>query len=473
MINDKSVVQPQMEIVLIENLVPQNHILRKIDKYIDFSFIRELTKDLYCLDNGRPGFDPVILFKMLFIGYLFGIRSERRLVEEIEVNIAYKWFLGFTLTEKIPDHSTISRNRNNRFKDSDIYQKIFDNIVFQAIGKDLVTGKILYSDSTHLKANANKNKFTEEEITASTKNYLNELEESVNAAREEHGQKPLKKNEVEEEKRTIKVSTTDSESGFMMRDGKPKGFFYLDHRTVDSKCNIIVDSYVTPGNINDDEPYVDRIDTIIEKYKFKLRYAVADAGYSTMPTIKKLSKKSYKSILGFRMGPYVKGKFTKLRFQYVKEWDVYFCPGECALEYKTTTRQGYKEYVSDKRDCSSCIYKEKCLTSEKVETRTIRRHVWEEDREEVFRLLRSDDGKRIYRRRKETIERSFADSKELHGLRYCRFRGLKKVMEQCLLTSAVQNMKKIAMKLFYLFFGVLEENSQPTILLSCGNYIIE
>ncbi|ABK62161.1 ISBma2, transposase [Clostridium novyi NT] len=94
--------QNQLELVYIENLVPENHILRKIDKYIDFSFIRDLTKDLYCPDNGRPSVDPVVLFKMLFIGYLFGIRSERQLVKEIQVNVAYRWFLGYGLTDKIP-----------------------------------------------------------------------------------------------------------------------------------------------------------------------------------------------------------------------------------------------------------------------------------------------------------------------------------------------------------------------------------
>ena len=99
MINEIKSTQQKLEMVYIENLVPQDHILRQIDKYIDFSFIREITKDLYCHNNGRPAVDLVVLFKMLFIGYLFGIRSERQLVKDIEVNIAYRWFLGFSLTE--------------------------------------------------------------------------------------------------------------------------------------------------------------------------------------------------------------------------------------------------------------------------------------------------------------------------------------------------------------------------------------
>ena len=172
MINERREAQNEMEVVMLEQLVPQDHLLRKIDKYIDFSFIRDLTRDLYCHTNGRPAVDPVVLFKMLFIGYLYGIRSERQLVKDIEVNLAYRWFLGYSITEKIPDASTISQNRIRRFKGTDIPQKIFDNIVIQAIEKGLVGGKILYSDSTHIKANANKRKF--EKVTFYTSD-LNEM----------------------------------------------------------------------------------------------------------------------------------------------------------------------------------------------------------------------------------------------------------------------------------------------------------
>ncbi|KEI00064.1 hypothetical protein Y848_09285 [Clostridium botulinum C/D str. Sp77] len=122
--------QNQLELVYIENLVPENYILRKIGKFIDFSFIRDLTKDLYCTDNGRPSVDPVVLFKMLFIGYLFGIRSERQLIKEIQVNIAYRWLLGYGFTDKIPSYSTICQKRTKRFNDTNIHQEIFDNIVF-------------------------------------------------------------------------------------------------------------------------------------------------------------------------------------------------------------------------------------------------------------------------------------------------------------------------------------------------------
>lgn len=116
-------IQGSFEFVLIEELVPQNHLLRRINKHIDFSFIRERVLPYYCTDNGRPSIDPIVLFKMIFIGYLYGIRSERQLELEIQTNIAYRWFLGLKLTDPVPDHSTISFNRHKRFQNTEISKK--------------------------------------------------------------------------------------------------------------------------------------------------------------------------------------------------------------------------------------------------------------------------------------------------------------------------------------------------------------
>ena len=192
-VRDKNVDLTGYEFVSIDSLVPQDHILRKIDKYIDFSFIDDLVKDLYCHDNGRPAVDPKIIVKMLLLGYLFGIRSERQIVREVQVNLAYRWFLGYGFTDKIIDASTISQNRRRRFNGTDIFQQIFDNIVLQAIEHKLISGKVLYADSTHLKANANKRKFIEQQVEKSVKEYVEELDKAVDEDREKHGKKPLKK----------------------------------------------------------------------------------------------------------------------------------------------------------------------------------------------------------------------------------------------------------------------------------------
>jgi len=130
--------QKEYEIVLLDELVPQDHILRKIDAAVDFSFIHDLCKDLYSPNMGRPAIEPELLFRMLFIGYLYGIKSETKLAQQVNENIAFKWFLGLKLTEKGPDHATISLNRVRRFRDNNIAEKIFDNILKQCIEKKLV-----------------------------------------------------------------------------------------------------------------------------------------------------------------------------------------------------------------------------------------------------------------------------------------------------------------------------------------------
>jgi transposase len=185
----------QPETVNIEDLVPQDHLLRKINETIDFSFIAEKCRPLYCEDNGRPCMDPVMLFKMLLIGYLYGIRSERRLIEEIRVNIAYRWFVGLSLTDPVPHHSIFSQNRRRRFQQSEIYQEIFDEIVLQAIQHGFIEGKQLFTDSTFLKANASKSKFKKQKVTATPREYMEQLEKAIDEDRVQHGKKPLKKNE--------------------------------------------------------------------------------------------------------------------------------------------------------------------------------------------------------------------------------------------------------------------------------------
>ena len=300
MLKDHAPTQTKMEFVTIDELVPSDHLLRKIDKKIDFSFIHELVKDLYCADNGRPALDPTLLFKMLFLGYLFGVRSERQLIREIQVNVAYRWFLGLGLTDKIPAASTFSQNRRRRFNESDVYQQIFDEVVLQAMRKKLVSGQTLYTDSTHLKASANKNKWTKAKAKASSRDYLGALDQAVQEDRLKHGKKPLAPPSKAPSTREIKQSTTDPESGYMVRDGKPKGFFYLDHRTVDGQANIITDVHVTAGNVHDSVPYLSRLDRQRERFGFDVDAVGLDAGYFTAGICKGLEERNIYGVISYR-----------------------------------------------------------------------------------------------------------------------------------------------------------------------------
>ena len=451
--------QSQMEFVCIENLVPPDHLLRKVEKHIKFSFIYEKTRDLYS-DIGRPCLDVVVLFKMMLIGYLYGIRSERRLEQEIRMNIGYRWFLGLGLSDPVPDHSTISQNRRRRFKDSNIFQEIFDEIIRQAIDSGFVVGDQLFTDSTHLKASANRNRREVVEVDQSPRDYLDDLEEAVNEERDDHDKKPLKKNESEKpQKREIKKSLTDPESGYMCRDRKGEGFYYLNHVTTDGRFNIVTDVYVTPGNVHDSVPYLKRLDHQIETFGFAVEGASLDAGYNTAPICKGLDDRGIFGVI-----PHVrcrrKGlKIQKRHFKYDDEEDVYICPEGHKLRYRTTNRTGSNEYVSDSQVCSQCPMLSECTESQN-KVRVITRHVWQRYREQIRENILTPLGKYLRQKRRETVERSFADAKELHGLRYARYRGLKNVTEQCLMTAIAMNIKKMARHLYCLVIYRLKKRFQ-------------
>lgn len=444
MLKEISPQQYELEMVTLEQLVPSNHLVRKIDKHIDFEFIREEVSHLYCKDNGRPSVDPVRLFKIMLLGYLFGIPSERKLVKEIEVNVAYRWFLKMGLTEKVIDASTLSQNRIRRFNGTDIFERIFSNIVEQAMTKGLVGGYTLYTDSTHLKANANKRHSKNEVREANISAYMDDINTAVEADRLARGKAPLKETNTKPKLNNTKVSTTDPDSGFMHRDQKPQGFFYLDHRTVDGKHNIIVDTHITAGNVNDAQPYIERLDTTIDKFELNPIAVGLDARYFIAPICNALDERNIMGVFGYRRPVRTKNKLKKRDFIYDTEQDVYTCPNGQALIYKTTTRAGYREYHSNPKQCSNCPLLSDC-TKSKNHKKVITRHVMQKSVDAANQRRLTPAGKRIYKRRCETVERSFADAKQHHGHRYARYRGLWKVQMQALLAATAQNMKKIAL----------------------------
>jgi len=439
--------QTALEMVTLDQLVPADHLLRKIDRLIDFSFIHDLTAPLYCPDNGRPPLDPTLMFKALFIGYLFGVRSERQLVREIEVNVAYRWFLRLKLTDKVFDASTLSQNRRRRYDDTSVSQAIFDRIVEQAIRAGLVDGTVLYTDSTHLKANANKTRFDLAVVAKSRADYWEALDVAIDDERAAHGQKRLKEKERKPPEKETKVSRTDPDSGYMVREGKPKGFFYLDHRTVDAAHAIITDTHTT-AIVHDSTVYLSRLDRQVQRFGFDVGAVGLDAGYATAGIAKGLEDRAIRGVTGYRRPrPPKPGMMAPSSFIHEPAADGYRCPQGQVLTYATTDRNGYRHYRSDPAICRDCPLLASCTTNAKAQ-RTIIRHVWADAKERTDANRLTAWGKAVYRRRKETVERSFADAKQLHGHRYARFRSLIRVACQCLIAAAAQNIKKIALCLW-------------------------
>lgn len=453
----RRMVQPSLAVVMLEELVPEEHLLRKIDAVVDFSFIYKLCEPLYCLDNGRPAIDPEILFRMLFIGYLYGIRSEVQLCAEIQVNMAYRWFCGLDITDKVPDHATISVNRQRRFKGNNIAEQIFNEILCQAIEKGLVDGKLMYTDSTHVKAKANKHKKEAVEVAVTPKYYMEQLDAAIDRERKELGKKPFDHEAKDGTTKIIQQSTTDPQSGQLHKEGKPDGFHYSEHRTVDSKHNIVTNVHITPANINDVDPMPEILNQIEQRMGTLPEFMGMDAGYHTSQICKLMHDRRIQPVVGYRRHTYKGTHLGKHRFKYDKGNDVYICPNKHELIHKTTNREGYREYYSDGRTCKECTMRKQCF-GESTTRRVVTRHVWQDYLDDATDFSRTAKGKLLYSWRKETIERSFADAKVLHGMRYARYLGLDGMREQSFLTAAVQNMKKMAKlrwKQAYLFLSSL------------------
>ena len=447
--------QQGMEVIILEQLVPKNHLLRRIDESIDFSFIRRLCEPLYCANYGRPAIEPEVLFRMLFVGYLYGIRSERRLEDEINYNMAYKWFCGLGLTEKVPDATTLSVNRKRRFRDNNIPEQIFNEILRQAIEKGLVGGEILYTDSTHVKAKANKHKKVTAMVSCTPKAYLKELDAAIERDREALGKKPFDNKDDDDDPPTkeIQQSKNDPESGQLHKEGKPDGFHYSEHRTVDSKNNIVVNVRITAANVNDVDPVSDILNDVEKRLGHLPTYMGLDAGYHNTRTAHQIASKGIQMVVGYRRHTHKGEHLGKYHFRYDPFQNVYRCPQKHELIWKTTNREGYREYWSDPKVCKNCPQSAECF-AQNATRRLVTRHVWQDALEQADAFTKTAAGKRIYKWRKETIERSFAEAKELHGLRFARMLGIRNMYEQSFLTAAVQNMKRIA-KAFHSLFSYL------------------
>ena len=199
MTRDADKKREQMMMFSMEDMVPKDHMLRKIERAIDWSFIYDLVEDKYCADNGRPSMDPVMLIKIPFIQYLYGIKSMRQTIKEIEVNVAYRWFLGLDMLDPVPHFSTFGKNYTRRFKDTDLFEQIFSHILEQCMKFHLVDTSTVFVDATHVKACANSKKMRKRIASQEALWYEEELKKEINEDRKNHGKKPLK------EKRMIRI----------------------------------------------------------------------------------------------------------------------------------------------------------------------------------------------------------------------------------------------------------------------------
>ena len=439
----------------IEELVPKDHLVRKLDNCIDFRFIEELVKDLYSI-GGRPSIPPVVLFKLIFINIIFGINSMRRTCEECKVNIAYRWFLGLSIYDKIPNYSTWSQNYIRRYKDSEVFNEIFDKILNQAIEYEFIDMETVFGDGTHQKANANKNKHKDVEVEIVKKVYEEAMLEEINKDRIEHGKKPIKDIEKKEimfdeetgevienvETKHIKESITDPESGCFHKGEKEKCFAYT-HQTFCDKNGFVLASTTSPGNIHDSVAFFEAYHILNDKFKDKIKNVCLDAGYVNPAICREIILTGHTPLMPYKRPMTGKGLFKKYEYAYDEYYDCYICPNNEVLSYTTTDKKGYKQYKSNPEKCKNCPLREQCTKSKNFQ-KVVTRHIWEEYKEQANENRYTQLWRDNYPLRKETIERTFGDCKEQHGLRFTRVRGLLKNEQNATMIFACHNLKKMA-----------------------------
>lgn len=459
MTQENEKVRKQMQIVCIDDLVPQDHLLRIIDKAIDWKFIYELVEDKYSPDMGRPSLDPVTLIKIPLIQYLYGIKSMRQTIKEIEVNMAYRWFLGLELYDDVPHFTTFGKNYTRRFKDTDLFEQIFQHILEECYRFRLVDPSEIFVDATHVKARANNKKMQKRIAHEETLFYEQMLRKEIDSDREAHGKKPLKDKDDDDYKpgggssdkfedytddvplddKTVKYSTTDPESGWFHK-GEHKNVFAYAIETACDKNGWILDFTVNRGNKHDSRTFKGLYDKIKDT---DVSTIVMDAGYKNPAIAKLLIDDGIKPLFPYRRPMTKDGFFKKEDYVYDEYNDCYICPNDKILRYSTTNREGYREYKSCGHICAACPYLSQC-TASKNHVKLVTRHVWE-DYMEMCEDIRYTEGMReVYSHRKETIERIFGTAKENHGFRYTQMYGKARMQMKVALTYACMNLKKLA-----------------------------
>lgn len=430
--------EPMFACVRLEDLVPNDHLLRKIDKWIDFGCVHERTRDLYS-HTGRPSVDPEVLIRMMVIGYLYGITSERRLCEEVQLNLAYRWFCGLSLEDKVPDHSTFTKNRYGRFAETTLFRDIFMDIVKQAQGHGLVKGHHLTVDATPMRANASLESLEEAVIPFSAEEYLDRVEEEN---WDDDDQDPLPNTGKKFSNKTHR-SRTDPDARLYRKKFQKTRLAYSHNILMDNSSRVIVDVEVTEPNLKQEGQAAG---LMLQRSQFALgirpETLAGDKAYGAGLAVRGICEAGVKPHVSkpAQRGQHVDGIYGKDKFKYDRDHDQLICPAGHALKRRTAHRRNHQiEYAADKAACEGCKLRSECTRAAR---RTACRHE-AQDHLDYAAKLRQTQEYRISQRCRKKIEMLFGEAKEFMGLGRARRRRHHNVLDQCLMTAAVQNMKRI------------------------------
>ena len=430
--------QMSMLILDIEELIPGNHLLRQINQLVSFDFIYDLAAPYYPA-NGRPSVDPVSMFKMLLVGYLYGIKSERRLVQEVQLNIAYRWFCGFELGEKIPDHSTFSKTRVRKWNESGFFQKAFLEIVRRCIEQKLIDGKEMASDGSYIPAEVSRNSWidVEVEVEQSMLSYLDDLDQELAS------QPGFKKPPTRMVTKKITTSTTDSECGYI-HHGSKRGVGYLMEATVDCKHGIVTAVDVFPANEKESLLVLRHLERQKKQLGLSMEKVALDRGYDTGAVhrgLELLGITGYIPAIRFPNDP------SKYGFLYDPQQDTFICPMGQSLVYhrlncNKSTGKYLRCYQVQGDVCQKCTSRKTCFDTTGVRRRILASSCYPAFYRGHLRV-NTPEYLCMMRKRKIWAEGSFAAMKREHNLLKIRKRGILAATEECLMSAMALNLKRI------------------------------
>lgn len=418
----------------LEDHVPENHLLRLIDRHISFEFVRETLRDSYS-ETGRPSIDPVVLLRILLIGYLYGVTSERRLVEELRMHLAWRWFTGLGFDQEIPNHSTFSKNRHGRFEESKLFQEMFERIVDQCVQAGLVNGERMSVDGSFIQANANNESRIPREqlaeaaqVKRTVREYLAELEEENGDGEPVHEQD--------------KVSTTDPDATYASKGHATAKLGYYDNYLIDNASCVIVGVQATAARLSQESAAArDMIDSYRQRYGELPQSLAADNTYGNGEMLQWLDDRGITPYIRVKQCPTPTTDLYGIdRFTYVPEQNCYLCPEGKQLKYIGINKLNRTHlYHSTAKRCRGCSQKERCTRGK---YRVVQVHVCEPARQKAYEAAKTPEFARSQRERRK-VEALFGELKNQIGLRRLRLRRMRFVREQFYLAAAVQNIKRL------------------------------
>jgi len=422
----------------LEDVVPADHLLRKIDTVLDLSSLRSQLAPHYS-HTGRPSIDPELMLRMLIVGYCFGIRSERRLCEEVSLNLAYRWFCRLGLEDEVPDHSTFGKNRHGRFRESDLFRHVFETVVQRCMDFGLVRGEGFAVDATVIEANASRFKRAlgaEVEWAEPARQARAVREYLVALDSENSPQNP------EREPRAL--SPSDPASAWTTKGRLRVQFAYGLNYLIDDEHAVIVDVEATPARISKE---VASTKTMIKRTAERIglvpKHVAGDSAYGTGGLLGWLVDRGIDPhIPVWDKSERTDGTLGRADFTYDAGGDCYVCPQGKVLTSTGKVHDGRTLYYrSSKLDCDPCALKQRCCP--KGPYRRIPRDVNEHGRDHARSLADTQPFKDSSRRRKK-IEMLFAHLKHQFGFERLRLRGPSGAHDEFLLAATVQNLRRLA-----------------------------